>query len=157
MGGVPAKKYRIMLSVDERKTLQAIASSKKIAAGKVTKAKALLLCDESELGKALSDSDLFQATQLSASSLERLRKRCCEVGPLEALERKVREVGPRIKKFGGYEQAQLVQIACSDAPEGCARWTLALLADKLVEMNVVDSVSRETIRRELKKTNSNLG
>lgn len=157
MTRVSAKKYRITLNVEEREKLQAITRSTKAPVSKVIRAKALLLLDEGSSGPALKDSEVAEQCGRTVHALERLRKRCAEVGALRAVERKKRTVGPRARKFGGYEQARLVQLACSDAPEGCARWTLSLLAEKLIEMNVVDSVSTETIRRELKKTNLNLG
>ena len=149
MGAVPAKKYHIKLSLQEREELQAIAGCKKSAAGKVSKAKALLLSDEGEYGGYFKDEDVSLRSGLTVRSIERLRKRCCAVGPLTSLVRQPQTSPSRVKKFGGYEQAQLVKLACSDAPEGCARWTLDLLAKKLVEMYVVGSVSRETIRWEL--------
>lgn len=122
---MPAKIYRIHLAPEERKELLKIANCKKTAAGKVTKAKALLLCDESPQGEGLGDEDVCAKTGMASRSLERLRQRCCEVGPLLSLERKVRSTPPRKRIFGGYEQAKLVQLACSDAPEGCAGglWT----------------------------------
>lgn len=157
MKGMPAKIHIIKLSLQEREELQAISRSQKTAAAKVVKAKALLLCDQGDHGSALKDEDVASRCDCTVQSLERWRKRCSEVGPLQAVERKVRLTPPRIKKFGGYEQAQLVKLACSDAPKGHARWTLCLLAERIVEMNIVKSVSRETIRRELKKTNLNRG
>lgn len=154
---MPAKIYRIKLSLDERAQLESLTRSQNAPVRKALKAKALLLCDEGPHGSALKDSQVLAQCDILPRALDRLRKKSFEVGALKALERKVRVSPPRIRKFGGYQQAQLVQLACSDAPEGCARWTLSLLAERLVEMNVVESVSRETIRRELKKTNLNLG
>ena len=87
--------------------------------------------------------------------MERLRRRCCEVGPLDALERKAQE--NRARKVTGEVEARLVALACSEPPEGCARWTLQLLADKLVELEVVEYITDETVRRQLKKMNLSLG
>lgn len=141
----------------EREKLQKIARLKSTPSGKAFKAQALLLIDEGEFGEGLTDTECLKQCNLKPRSLERLRKKAALEGPLESLERKPRKPSSKLNKFGGYEQAQLVQLACSDAPEGRARWTLSLLAERLVEMNVVESVCRETIRKELKKTNCSLG
>ena len=106
-------------------------------------------------GDGLKDSEVISQTGIKSATLERLRKRCCEVGPLECLER-VEQVN-RTRKFTGEEQARLTTLACSKPPEGHARWTLHLLADKLVELNVFDEISYEAVRQQLKKTSLNLG
>jgi hypothetical protein len=90
-------------------------------------------------------------------SIERLRKRCHEVGALPALERKAREIPPRRAIINGELEARLIAEACSEAPEGHGRWTLRLLADRMVELKLVESISYETVRVTLKKTNFNLG
>lgn len=151
------KIYRIKLSVEERSELLALSRKRNAAAHKVLKARALLLCDESEEGEGLKDPEIIARTGIAKATLGRLRQRCCEVGPLEALERKKQEAASRPRKLDGEGQARLTALACSDPPEGCARWTLSLLADGLVELEVVDSISRETIRSELKKTSSSRG
>ena len=92
---------------------------------------------------------------MKPATLQRLRRRCCEVGPLESLERKRQE--NRARKFTGEEEARLTTLACSEPPEGEVRWTLHLLADKLVELKVFDQISHEAVRQKLKKTNLNLG
>lgn len=145
------KIYRINLSSEERSELRALSGKRNAAAHKVLKARALLLCDESENGEGLKDPEIIGRTGIAKATLERLRRRCCEVGLLEALERKKQEVVSRPPKLDGEGQARLTALACSDAPEGCARWTLSLLADKLVELEILDSISRETVRSELKK------
>lgn len=151
------KIYRIKLSAEERSELLALSRRRNAAAHKACKARALLLCDESEEGEGLKDSEIIEKTGIAKATLERLRQRCCEVGPLEALERKRQEGVSRPRKLDGAGQARLTALACSDPPEGCARWTLSLLADGLVELEVVDSISRETVRSELKKTSSSRG
>jgi hypothetical protein len=152
------KNYRIKLAPDERKELTALSSSaKSVSARKVTKARALLLADESGDGPALNDREVMEATGIKPATLVRLRKRTCEVGPLAALERKAQASPSRAKVIGGEAGAKLTQIACSEAPGGRSRWTLRLLADKLVELEVVDAVSHETVRAELKKTTSSRG
>lgn len=149
------KLYRIKLSAGERRQLEKLARSQTAAAQKVVKAKALLLSDESRKGPGLRAPEVIAKTGIKPATLERLRKRCCEVGPLEALERKAQE--NRARKFTGEEQARLTALACSEPPEGHAGWTLRLLADKLVELEVFDAISHEAVRAQLKKTNLNLG
>lgn len=149
------KVYRIKLSAGERRSLEKLSRSQTAAAHKVTKARALLLCDESRTGPGLKDSEVTSKTGIKPATLERLRRRCCDVGPLDALERKVQ--ANRARKFTGEVEARLVTLACSEPPEGCARWTLQLLADKLVELKVVDYITDEAVRRQLKKTNLSLG
>lgn len=149
------KVYRIKLSAGERGSLEKLSRSQTAAAHKVTKARALLLCDESRKGPGLKDAEVISKTGIKPATLERLRRRCCEVGPLDALERKAQE--NRARKVTGEVEARLVALACSEPPEGCARWTLQLLADKLVELEVVEYITDETVRRQLKKTNLSLG
>ena len=149
------KLYRIKLSAAERRDLKKLARSQTAAAQKVIKARALLLCDESRKRPRLKDSEVVDKTGIAEATLERLRKRCCEVGPLEALERQQQE--NRARKFTGEEQARLTAIACSKPPEGQAGWTLRLLAERLVELKVFDEISPEAVRKQLKKTSSNPG
>jgi len=149
------KLYSIKLSTEEREELEKLSRRRTAAADKVIKARALLLCDQSERGPGLKDSEVVTGSGIKPATLERLRKRCCEVGPLEALKRK--EQVNRARKFTGQEQAQLTKLACSEPPEGQARWTLHLLADKLVELEVFDEISHESVRQQLKKTSSSLG
>jgi hypothetical protein len=149
--------YRFKLTSDERADLEAITKQKKVAAAKVIKVQALLLADESPEGKAWKDRQIIEAINIKPASLERLRKRCCEVGPLEALKPKQRTSPPRKQILDGEREAKLIAIACSAAPENRKRWTLRLLADRMVELEVVDTISHETIRRKLKKTSSSLG
>jgi len=94
---------------------------------------------------------------MSMSGIERLRKRFVEDGFESALNRKVRLHPPRPRKIQGKEEAHLIAICCSDSPEGRAKWTLQLLADKMVELNIVDSIGRECVRNALKKTSLSLG
>jgi len=118
---------------------------------------ALLLADEGPLGPALKDADIYQASGISIRGIERLRKRCCEAGPLGALERKPRETPGREIKITGDVQARITQLACSQPPAGHARWTLRLLADHLVEIEVIDSISHQSVKTVLKKASSSLG
>lgn len=152
------KLYRIKLSSEERSSLTSLTrSSKRVSAKKVLKAQALLLADESEDGPACSDARIMEATGMKPATLVRLRKRVCEVGPLEALERKRQASPSRRKIIDGEVEAQLTQLACSEAPDGRNKWTLRLLADQLVELEIVDSISHETVRAAMKKKTSSRG
>ena len=151
------KIYRIKLSSEERLGLEQLSRKRNAAAHRVLKARALLFCDESDEGEGLKDPEIVERTGIALRTLQRLRQRCCEVGPIEALERKRQESPSRPRKLDGEGQARLTTLACSDSPEGSNRWTLRLLADKLVELEVVDSISHQTVGEELKKTKSNRG
>jgi len=155
--GMPAKKYRIKLEVGERRHLQSILRKQKVAASKRGKANALLLCDENAPGGGLKDELVSERTGLSLNTLARIRQRCCEVGPIEALERKERTSPPVPSKIDGELEARLIAEACSPAPQGRSRWTLRLLAERMVELELVDRISYETVRVALKKTGSSLG
>lgn len=151
------KIYRIKLSSEERLELEQLSGKRNAAAHRVQKARALLLCDESEAGKGLKDPEIVDQIGIPLRTLQRLRQRCCEVGPLQALERKKQDRISRRRKLDGEGQARLTTLACSDPPEGSNKWTLRLLADKLVELDVVESISHQTVGTELKKTRSNRG
>ena len=152
------KIYRINLSREERDSLTELTTStKRICAKKVIKAQALLLTDESTDGLAYSDAKVMEATGMKPATLVRLRKRVCEVGPIEALQRKAQTAPSRKKIVDGNVEAQLTRIACSEAPDGRKRWTLRLIADKLVELEVVDAISHESVRQAMKKKTSNRG
>jgi len=152
------KIYRIKLTCDERAQLEALThSTKKIAASKLIKARSLLLADESEQGPAWSDPDIIKATGIASATLSRLRQRVCEDGPIEALQRRPQTRPSREPKVTGEVDAHISAIACSQAPQGYKRWTLSLIAGRLVELKILDSISREAVRQSLKKTSSNLG
>ena len=153
-----ADKHRIILTADERQELDNLINSKRIiSARKILKARAILLTDESELGPSYTDCKISEALGMTPLTIARLRKRVCEVGPLDALNPKKRDRPPRDIVIDGVAEAELVKIACSEAPEGYNKWTLRLLADKMVELEIVDSVSHETVRNTLKKTKLNRG
>jgi len=154
---MPKIKYRLKLNSDEREELGRIARSQKAAGMKIKRAKALLAMDKGEKGLGLKDDDVAQASSLGVASVRRLRARACEVGPLKSLERRKRMTPPVEPKMTGEVEGHLVALSCSEPPEGSSRWTLRLLADKLVELELVDSISGETVRRTLKKTGSSHG
>ena len=151
-----APRYRIMLDEDERENLEKLTKSGKRAARVVLRARALLLLDVGELGPGWKVARVAEAVGLSTRSLENLKRRVGEVGPLSAIERKPRESPPREVKFGGEFEARLLALACSSPPDGRSRWTVRLLAGKLVELQVVPSVSAMTVHNTLKKMNLSL-
>lgn len=157
MGWVPAKIYRIKLASDERVNLEEIRGHGSLKASKFKKVTALLLADEGPHGPALKDAEIAPLAGLSCNSLERLRKRCCEVGPIACLDPKHRENPPRKIKITGEVEAHITRLACSEPPLGHVRWTLSLIAEKLVEIEVISEISRTSVATVLKKANLNLG
>jgi transposase len=124
----------------------------KAAARKLTHARLLLKADASEEGLHWPDWRIADALEVHVATVERVRQRFVEQGLEAALERKHREKPARPIKLDGRAEARLIALACSPPPEDRAEWTMQLLADKLVELQVVDSISDETVRRALKKT-----
>jgi transposase len=150
------KLYRVKLLAEERAQLEGLLSKGKAAARTLMHVRILLKADESVAGPRLSDDQIAEAVEVNRSTVERVRMRCVEEGVEAALRpRPSRQLHPR--KLDGVQEAHLVALACSPAPKGRNRWSLRLLADKLVELEVVDDVSYETVRRTLKKTNSSRG
>jgi hypothetical protein len=111
----------------------------------------MLKCDESENGPAWSDERIAEAVGTTTRSLENWRKQAALRGPSSLLERKQREMPPTPAILDGKKEAQLTKIACSTPPDGRSRWTLQLLADKLVQLEVVESISADTVGRVQKK------
>ena len=145
------KKYIVRLEVDERQQLERLVSVGKGAARKLTRARVLLQADEGEGGPAWPDVRIVEALGVSVGTVENLRKRLVEEGLSVALEGKRPVPRPRMRKLDGEKEAKLIAVACSAPPEGRAHWTLRLLADRLVELEVVDTISYETVRQTLKK------
>lgn len=149
------KIYRIKLTDEEREAFARVALGKRgklnIAAWKVQRAHAMLKCDESEHGPAWSDRDIADAYGTTTRSLENWRKQAAECGPLSLLERKQRSTPPTPAILDGEKEAHLTKIACSTPPDGRSKWTLQLLADKLVSLEIVDSISASTVGRVQKK------
>jgi len=141
---MPAKKYHVRLEADEREQLLEMTRKGEIGARKMKRAQILLKADE-----GWKDADIINALNTSRSTVERTRKRLVEDGLDKALNEDPRP-GQRVK-LEGKAEAHLVALTCSDAPGGREHWPLRLLADKLVELGVVESVSHETIRQTLKK------
>lgn len=149
-------RYRITLTLEERNEIQALSSKGTRAARTVLYARALLLLDAGEHGPAWKVAEVAEATGVTSRTLEHLKQRFVENGLQAALERKERETPPRAIQFGGEFEARLLALACSEAPEGRERWTIRLLAEKLVELKIVDQVSPMTVCKTLKKTNFSL-
>jgi len=153
---MPAKKYKVTLTDDVRQDLTTLVSKGKAAARKITRARILLLADESEAGPSWSDDRIVEALSISRRTVERTREKWVESGLEAALNHK-RTSRPQTKRLDGEAEARLVQLACTEAPDGRERWTMQLLADKLIELEIVETVSDETVRTTLKKMNSNPG
>ena len=154
---MPAKKYRVQLNVEERRELKGLVSRGRAAAYRQTHARILLLSDEAHADGAMKDEDIARVLQIGRATVERVRRRCVEEGLERALGRK-EQLNRRPKRLDGQGEAHLIALACGEPPEGRAGWTLKLLADRLVECEIVESISPETVRQTLKKkTNSSLG
>jgi transposase len=151
---MPQKKYLVTLTGEERAFLSSLTSSGRRSALAVTRARILLKADQADGGPAWEDARIAEALDVGLRTVERVRQRFVERGLEAALARKPQDRPSRARALDGAAEARLVALACSAPPAGRARWTLGLLADKLVELEVVDSVSDETVRRTLKKTTS---
>ncbi len=149
------KKYIVELTREERRSLRDLINGGKSAAFRIKRANILLKVDQGKHGPGWKDERVAEAFDCGTATLERLRKRWVELGADAALQREKRE--PQQSKLDGDAEAVLVVTACSDPPTGRARWTLRLLADKLVELGVVESCSHMTVQRAMKKTNLSRG
>jgi transposase len=149
-------RYRVTLTKEERKELDAMTRRGKTHARRFIHARALLLCDAGADGPAWNVADVATALGVTSRAIEHLKKRFVEDGFEAALERKPREKPPREVIFDGAFEARLITLACSDAPDGRRRWTVRLLADKAIELKFAESVSHMTVQRVLKKTNLSL-
>ena len=150
-----ANRYRITLTKSEREYLSALGRTSKTDAKRYVHARTLLLCDVGEhapSGAAWKVADVASALGIGVRTVEHIKERFVEDGLEAALGRKPRSGPPRIT-FDGAFDARVTALACSDPPEGRARWTVRLLADKVVELKIAPSVSTMTIQRSLKKTN----
>ena len=151
------KKYKVILERDERYDLEVITQKGSHKSQKVINALILLNCDEGEYQDHLmKNKDVAAVLKISMRKIDRVKKRFVEEGLEIAIGGRK---GDRVykKKADGDFEAHLVALSCSEPPEGFSRWSLRLLADRVVELNYVDSISYETVRRVLKKTKSNRG
>jgi transposase len=151
------KKYKVTLTDEERQHLQGLIAAGKASAQKLAHARVLLKADASEGGPAWPDARIAEAVEVSVATVERVRERFVECGLEAALVRKKQDRPSRERKLDGAAEARLIALACSEPPGGRACWTMQLLADKLVELQVVDAVCDETVRRVLQKTRSSRG
>ena len=149
-------RYRVTLTDQERQELDALTKTAKTNAKRFLYARALLLCDAGQQGPTWTVLDTAEAMGVTPRTIEHLKKRFVEEGLAAALERRQPDKPPREVTFDGAFEARLIALACSEAPEGRRRWTVRLLADKAVELNLAPSVSHMTVQRILKKTNLSL-
>ena len=150
-----APRYKVTLTIDEREFLETLIRTGSTDAKKFVKARALLLCDAGEYGPAWKVSDVAQALGITSRTIEHLKQRFVEEGLEAALQRK-QQATSRCLKFDGAFEARLIALACSEPPTGYARWTLRLLANKVVELNLAPEISSMTVHRILKKMNLSL-
>lgn len=150
------KKYKVTLTDEEHATLTALITKGKAAARTLTHARILLKANQSEGGEAWKDERIVEALEVSLSTVMRVRQVFVEEGVEAALKARRGEPSRR-RKLDGKQEAYLIALTCGDPPAGHARWTLRLLADRMVQLEYVDTVSHETVRQTLKKTNSNRG
>lgn len=148
------KKYIVRLCEEERDMLLGLIRVGKAAARKQTRARILLKVDQGESGPGWADGYTAQALEVGVCTIADVRQRFVEGGVESALNRKKQVRPSKLRKLDGAQEARLVAIGCSEAPEGRARWTMCMLADQLVLLEIVDSISPETVRRTLKKTRS---
>ncbi len=149
------KKYIVRLTDSERGVLEGLVNTGKAAARMLTHARILLKADCGPDGPAWTDPMISAALDVSIPTIERVRRTLVLDGFDAALQRK--PPPPRPRKLDGRQEAHLIALACSPAPEGHKRWTLRLLADKLVELEELDGLAPETVRQMLKKTTSSRG
>lgn len=146
------KRDVIELLACERAELESLVRRGKASARKLTRARALLLSDAGEGGPGWTDAAIAEALGVTTRCLEMLRERAVERGPLAAVERKPQAQPSVARKFDGEKEAKLIALACGEPPAGHRRWSLRLLAAKLVELEVFESVSHERVRQVMKKT-----
>jgi transposase len=146
------KRYVVNLTEDERASLEELTRRARVSGLKRQRALILLKADD-----GLTDREIADELEVGLVTVERVRKRCIERGIAATLDRKPQESPSRPRKFDGTSEAKLTQIACSEPPAGQARWTIGLLADKLIELRVFESVSKSSVQRSLKKASSGRG
>jgi len=149
-------RYIVRLMETERQQLEQMLAKGRHAASTAARARILLKADESEEGPGWTDGDIVCVLDTSLSTVHRVRQEFVELGLEAALYRR-KPTGRQYRKLDGAQEARLVALACGAAPDGRARWTLKLLAQWMVELEIVDSIGPECVRTTLKKTNSSLG
>ncbi len=149
---MPAKKYIVELTTEERSQLDDLSNNPKASAQRRRRANILLAVDQGPGGVSMKDTDVAKAFRCRHQSIERIRKACVEDG-LDACLQHGNLGAPRKKTFDGEAEAHLIALGCSKPPEGRTRWTLQMLSDRVVELNIVESCSASTVYQTLKKTN----
>jgi len=149
-------KYIVRLSISEQEALEGLVNKGKVAAAKRKRAHILLKANANAEGPAWTDEQIAVALDISVATIHRTRQAYVAQGLGFSVEHQ-RPTGRQFRKLDGAQEARLVAIACSPAPEGHTRWTLKLLADKMVTLEIVEAIGKETVRRTLKKTTSNRG
>jgi transposase len=153
---MPAKRYVVSLTPDERQSLEQLTKTGKAAAAKINHARILLKADVNQPDGRWKDQAISEALNISTRTIERIRQRFVEESLDNALTPRHRH-SLKLRKLDGEAEAHLVSIACSSPPEGYSRWTLRLLADQMVVLGYLESVSYESVRQVLKKTSLSLG
>jgi len=151
-----AKRYKVTLTEDERKRLKQMTKDGKTPSKRFINARVLLLCDANEGAPNWLVADIAEALGVTSRTIEHLKKRFVEDGLEVAIGRKVREKPPIEIQYDGTFDARLMQLACSEAPPGYARWTVRLLSEKIVELKIAPTCSPMAVCRSLKKTNFSL-
>jgi transposase len=151
------EKYRVTLTTEERTQLEQAVSTGQAAARRLIHARILLLADTSSQGRSHADEDIVAALGISLRTVERVRRRLVTEGLMAALDHRPQPPRPDKIKIKGNVEQRLVQLACSDPPDGRCHWTLNLLCDELVALGLVRTVSTETVRQALKKTTLSRG
>ena len=144
------KKYIVTLTAEERAELEQLTKTGRHGADQITRARILLKADSNQLGGSWIDEEIAAALDVSTTTVERTRRRCVELGVQASLKRQPGG-GRKDRCLNGEQEAHLVALVCSEAPAGRARWSVRLLADQMVQLGYVESVSHETVRQTLKK------
>lgn len=153
---MPKKKYIVSLTSQERAYLDKLTTTGKTSAYKINHARVLLLADTNRESGGWIDQAIASTINISTSTIERIRQRFVEEGLEQALNRQPQSQR-KPRRLDGEQEAHLVAVTCSTPPSGFSRWTLRLLAERLVELEEIESISHETVRQILKKTNLSLG
>lgn len=151
-----AVRYRVELSKTEREELDRLTKTNRTGAKKFIHARTLLLCDAGSRGPAWPNARIAEALGVTTRTVENTKRRLVEDGMSAALDRKPRDKPPRESIFDGEKEARLIALACSPPPEGRKRWTVRLLAERLVQLEIFEHISKSSVQNALKKTNLSL-
>ena len=153
---MPKKKYIVTLTEEERASLEELVNKGKNPAYKLNHARILMLADTNQSEGGWSDRDISQALKISVATIERVRQRLVEQGLEAALNRKQQQ-NRRQHLLDGEKEAHLIALTCSSPPDGQGRWTMKMLAERMVQLGHVESISDQTVRQTLKKMSSSQG